>query len=251
MTPNMQTVLEAPPAVTKARPFYVRVTTLGFGLIALAGIVVLIFGALGGDLAASANYGIAYLVIGLLVGGAPFSLFSFVHPESAADFVPLVVSVAGGLLGLVGSVGALAQSRRPPARAQSTRVERWALGGLLGVVAVASVLSIGLTLAGRTAVSAADKTGAANVQMHNFAFAPNALLVSAGGTVRIVVKNNDATLHTFTLPQAGVDVSVPPGSEKVIEFKAPAAGTYQWFCIPHSSLNGATRDGMVGTLTAH
>ena len=35
---------------------------------------------------------------------------------------------------------------------------------------------------------------------------------------------------------------------KVIEFTAPAAGSYQWFCIPHSSVNGATRQGMVGTL---
>jgi len=193
---------------------------------------------------------VAVLSLALLGLVVPFSLFSLVHPESAADFVPIVLSMAGGLLGLVGAVGALVQQRRHAVRVPSLPAERWALGGLLGVVTLATVLSLILTLAGRTSVSAADQTGAAHVQMHNFAFGPQALAVGAGQTVRIVVKNEDATLHTFTLPQAGVDVSVPPGSEKVIEFKAPAAGTYQWFCLPHSSQNGATRAGMVGTLTA-
>ncbi len=270
------TTFATSPAVVPAqgRSFYGRMAALGFGLIAVAGVLVLLFGALGGDVATNGGFGIAFVVVGLLVAGAvwrfgrwalvvaavlsllllgltiPFSVFTLAHPESAGDFVPLVVSLAGALLGLVGSVGALVQARRQSARAQGTAGERWAVGGLLGVVAVASVLSIILTLAGRTAVSADAKSGAVSVQMHNTAFAPNALLVSAGDTVRVVVKNDDATLHTFTLPEAGVDVSVPPGSEKVIAFKAPAAGTYQWFCIPHSNLNGAVREGMVGTLSA-
>ena len=247
---------------------------LGFGLIALAGIVVLVAGLLAGDVAGSAGFGLAFIVIGLLIAVliwrvgrwalivasvlaflllaliGPFSLFNLAHPESAPDFVPLVLALAGALLGLVGSAVAIGEWRRGTARAEARPGETWALRGLLGAVGVAVVLSMGLTLAGHTPVPAAAKAGATSVQMKNFAFAPTALLAQPGETVRLVLKNDDSTLHTFTLPAAGVDVSVPPGSERVIEFKAPAPGAYQWFCIPHSSLNGATRTGMVGTLTA-
>ena len=66
--------------------------------------------------------------------------------------------------------------------------------------------------------------------------------------MRLVVKNDDPALHTFTLPEAGVDVSIPPGSEKLVEFKAPAAGSYLWYCIPHSDAGPIGRTGMVGVL---
>ena len=69
-----------------------------------------------------------------------------------------------------------------------------------------------------------------------------------GGRVRLAIKNLDPTLHTLTLPEAGVDVSVSPGSEKIVEFNAPASGVYQWYCIPHASMDGSMRSGMVGSL---
>jgi plastocyanin len=269
-----QALPDARAAAPPPRSFYARVCALGFGVLALTGLVVLGFGLAGGDGGDSLGFALAFISVGLLVGGAvwrwgrwalvvaaglgfvivgvlgPFSLFPLLHPESAADFVPVVGLLAGGLLGLVGAVVALAQGRRGPARPRGTRGERLAVGGLLGLVTLASLLSLGLTLSGRSVVSAAAKTGATSVQLKNYAFAPNWVPVKAGDRVRLVVKNDDQTLHTFTLPAAGVDVSVPPGSEKIIEFTAPAAGTYQWYCVPHSDANGATRQGMVGTLVA-
>jgi plastocyanin len=274
MNTDVTTALDLPIAATAVRSFYARVSALGFGLMALTGIVVLIFGLLGGDVNGSLGFALVFLVVGLLVAGAvwrfgrwtlvlaallsfallgligPFSSFSLGHPESAADFVPIVLSLAGAGMGFVGSVVALVQWRRGNVRAGSTKVERLVLRGMLGVVALAILLSIGLTLASHTVASAAGKAGATSVQIKNFSFAPHTLQVRAGATVRLVIKNDDATLHTFTLPQAGVDVSVPPGSEKVVEFKAPAAGVYQWYCIPHSNADGAARQGMVGTLQA-
>ena len=272
MTTDAKTALDRRVAATDARSFYVRVSALGFGLIALTGLVALGFGLLSGDLSANAGFAAVFMVLGLLVAGlvwrfgrwalilaavlsfallglvVPFSLFSLSHPESANDFIPIVLMVAGAGLGFAGAIVAIVQWRRQTARAEGTRVERLVLRGVLGVLAVAILFSIVLSLTSHTVVSAAAKAGATSVQIKGFAFAPGSLLVSAGDKVRLVVKNDDATLHTFTLPQAGVDVSVPPGSEKVIEFTAPAAGSYQWFCIPHSSANGATREGMVGTL---
>ncbi|MGE5264808.1 MAG: cupredoxin domain-containing protein, partial [Acidobacteriota bacterium] len=146
------------------------------------------------------------------------------------------------------SVVALVQGRRGMLRESATSTERSVLGIALGAVALAVLLSLVLTATSRTTVSAQAKTGAAVVDMKNYSFAPNSMQAKAGDTVRVVIKNDDTTLHTFTLPQAGVDVTVAPGSEKVVEFKAPAAGVYQWYCTPHSNANGATREGMVGTL---
>ncbi|MEP7356069.1 MAG: cupredoxin domain-containing protein [Anaerolineales bacterium] len=274
MATDLSTALNHPTTAARQRPFYTRVSALGFGLVALAGVAVLVAGLLAGDVAANAGFGLAFIVIGLLVaaliwrvgratlfvaGGlaflllallVPFSLFNLAHPESAPDFVPLVLTVAGLLLGLIGCVAAGLEWRRGTGRAKARPGELWALGGLLGVTGAAVLLSVVLTLAGHTSVSAEAKAGATSVQMKDFAFAPGTMQVSPGQTVRLVVRNADATLHTFTLPAAGVDVSVPPGAERVIEFKAPAAGVYQWFCIPHSTADGATRTGMVGTLRA-
>ncbi len=274
MTTTTKASLDLPMTATDVRSFYARVSALGFGLIALTGLVVLVFGLLDGNLSDNAGFGIVFAVVGLLVGGlvwrfgrwalilsallafallglvGPFSLFNLSHPESAADFIPIVLALAGALLGFVGSIVAIVQWRRKTARADGTGTERLAVGGLLGVVAAAILLSVVLTLTSHTTVSAQVKASATSVQIKNFAFAPNALHVKAGDTVRLVVKNDDQTLHTFTLPEAGVNVSVPPGSEKLIEFKAPAAGSYQWYCIPHSSADGAARTGMVGMLQA-
>ena len=273
MTTNTQAALDPRAAATNVRSFYARVSALGFGLIALAGLVGLVFGLLNGSAGDSAGFAIVFMAVGLLVAGAvwrfgrwafilaallsfallgllvPFSLFSLSHPESANDFIPIVLALAGACLGFVGAIVGIVQWRRKTVRAEGTSAERLAVGGVLGVLAVATLLSIVLSLTSHTVVSAAARAGATSVQIKSFTFTPGSLLVSPGGTVRLVVKNDDTTLHTFTLPQAGVDVSVPPGSEKVIEFMAPAAGSYQWFCIPHSSVNGATREGMVGTLT--
>jgi plastocyanin len=263
----------APVAAPSGRPFYARLAGLGFGLIALAGVATIVVGLLAGD-ASNAGFGLAFIVIGLIVGGlawrfgrgaliasgllalallgllGPFSAFNLAHPESAGEFVPIVLTLAGALLGLIGSVVGLVHWRRGTQRAAATSAERLALRGLLGLVAVAVALSLVLTVAGHSTVSAAAKSGATGIQLKNFAFGPDTLQVHAGDTVRLVVRNDDSSLHTFTLPEAGVDVAVPPGSEKLIEFKAPAAGTYHWFCIPHSSVDNGTRTGMVGTLTA-
>ena len=259
-------------AATKIRSFYARVAALGYGLIAFTGLIALGLSVATSDFGQGLAFALVFLVVGLLVASlvwrmgtwalvlaavlalallvliGPFSVFSLIHPESAADFVPILLALVGALLGLVGSAGALVQARRKTIRPDATGGERLALGGFLALVAVASLLSIVLTLANRTALSTEAKAGATGVQMTNYQFAPTSLPVKAGDMVRLAVKNNDPTLHSFTLPQAGIDISVPPGSERLVTFKAPAAGAYQWYCIPHSDEAGATRTGMVGSL---
>ncbi len=259
-------------AVPATRPFYTRLAALGFAFIALTGLVAMGFGLAAGNTNELA-FILPIVVIGLLIAGAllrfgvwaqvlaallsflllalvlPFSIFNLLHPESGGDFIPVLLLVVGAAFGLIGSLVSLIQRRRRTLRAAATRAESLALKVLLAAVALIALASLALTATARTTLSAETKANAISVEIKNFDFNPNRLQVKAGQTVRVAVKNNDTTLHTFTLPDAGVDVSVPPGSEKLIEFIAPNAGTYRWYCIPHSDPGPNGRTGMVGLLT--
>ncbi len=268
----MNTAIQMNATTTRVRSFYTQVTALGFGLITLTGVIGVISSLAAGETGENMIFSLVFLIVGFLVAAAvwsargwalilaallslallglvgPFALFPLAHPESATEFVPILLMLGGALLSLIGSIVALFQSRRKSARASATSAERLALSVLLGAIALASLFSMILTLTNRTTVSAEAKAGAASVHIKNFSFSPAPLRANAGETVRFVVSNDDASLHTFTLPVAGVDVAIPPGSEKVVEFKAPASGTYQYYCIPHSRENGGTHEGMVGIL---
>ncbi len=100
-------------------------------------------------------------------------------------------------------------------------------------------------------LSSEAKANAISIGIKDFQFSPDHLQVKAGEMVRLVVKNNDTTLHTFTFKEAGVDVSIPPGAERLVEFQAPAPGTYQWYCIPHSDSGAEGKTGMIGSLIVH
>lgn len=267
----MTTVNQMIATTTNVRPFYTRVSALGFGLIALTGLTAVVFGLVAGDMS-GLSFELPIIIIGLLIAGAllrfgvwaqiiaallsfallalllPFSTFGLTHPESASDFIPLVLLVVGAAIGFIGSLVALIQRRRHTLRAAATPAESLVLRVILVALALVAIASLALTASARTTLSPETKAAALGVEIKGFEFNPNRLDVKTGDTVRVVVKNDDPTLHTFTLPEAGVNVSVPPGSEKIVEFTAPASGAFQWYCIPHSDVNGSTRTGMVGTL---
>jgi plastocyanin len=254
------------------RPFYPRLAALGFAFIALTGLVYIGFGLLSGDTGALASV-LPIVIIGLLIAGAllrfgvwaqvlagvlalallalvlPFSIFNLLHPESGGDFIPVLLLVVGAAFGLIGTAVSLIQRRRHTLRAVATPAESLALRVILVALALVALASLALTAVARTTLSAETKTNAIGVEIKSFDFNPNHIQVKAGSTVRLVVKNNDPTLHTFTLAEARVDVSVPPGSEKLVEFQAPAPGEYRWYCVPHSEAGANGRTGMVGSLS--
>ena len=257
---------------TNARPFYTRLAALGFAFIALTGVVSIGFALLSGDTSTLA-FALPIVIIGLLIAGAllrfgvwaqvlagvlslallalvlPFSIFSLLHPESGGDFIPILLLVIGTAFGLVGAVVSLIQRRRHNLRVEATPAESLALRVILVTLALVTLASLALTAVAHTTVSAETKANAISVEIKSFAFNPNHIQVKAGSTVRLAVKNNDPTLHTFTLAEARVDVSVPPGSEKLVEFQAPAPGEYRWYCVPHSEAGANGRTGMVGSLS--
>jgi len=254
------------------KPFYTLVGVTGFALLVLAGLMTLVDGLLAGSLGMSGVFAAILAVPGLLGVFLPwrFARWGFVlpvllalallfllapalpltlaHPEAGTDFAMVVLVGVGAAMGAIGGVASIIQSWRKSARPGATPAQRRALQIILGLTAVVLVVSAVLSVLAHTTLSPEVRAGATAVQIHNFQFQTAQVNAQAGQSVRIAVKNDDTTLHTFTLPEAGINIVVPAGTERLIEFKAPAAGTYTWFCIPHSSADATGRTGMVGKL---
>ena len=83
------------------------------------------------------------------------------------------------------------------------------------------------------------------VTLRNFQIVPNVLEVRAGERARFSVSSTGAG-HTFTIPALGVNVRLPAGTTRIVEFEVPdgASGDIQLLCRLHSSGGG----GMVGKL---
>ncbi len=254
------------------KPFYALVSATGFALLVLAGLMQLVTGLLTGTLATGAIFGAILAVPGLLGIFLPrrFARWGFVapvllalvllamlaptlpltlaHPEAGVDFAMVVLVAVGAAMGAIGGVVSIIQSLRKSARSSATPAQRRALQIILGLTAAVLVVSAVLSVLAHTTLAPEVRAGATPMQMHNFQFATLQVNAQAGQTVRLAVKNDDTTLHTFTLPEAGIDVVIPAGTERLIEFQAPAGGTYTWFCLPHSMPSASGRTGMVGQL---
>ena len=88
-----------------------------------------------------------------------------------------------------------------------------------------------------TAVVMASSTAAADRPVHEiqitatrYAFDPVTIQVTAGESVRIVIRSKDG-VHGFSIPQLKIDAQVPKSREPVtVEFTAPPAGRYEIAC---------------------
>ena len=150
------------------------------------------------------------------------------YPNSFFDFVmPLLLTVSALLAG-VGATVVLVQQRRGATRTAATRAERrtfWAIAlVLLGLVILSGILHI----VGRTTVSTEAKVGAIAVEMKNSYLAPERLEVRVGETTRILVKNNDFFVHTFEIDELGVEYTVLPFSELLIDLRPANTGEFTY-----------------------
>ena len=240
---------------TTGRPFYLRlaigglltivVTMVVLGIVQLASsdtsnlpfliiniVVVLIVGGLiwrFGSWALVLGAIAGLLATGLLYG--PFLILSTGSINSVFDFGVAVVTTVASITALVGSVVAFVQLRRGTARAEATAVERNALRGVAAVVVVLVVMSAVVTLAARDTVEEADRVGAIEVLMKTTEFKTAQLDAKAGETLRIVLKNDDLYIHTFTIKELRVDVTVGPRGEKAVSLSLPKKGTFEYKCI--------------------
>lgn len=162
-----------------------------------------------------------------LLASAPFLVDALTHPESPGDFLPLTLFTVATLVGSVAAVPAFRATREPGRPASPSAVP-------VAVVAVA-------VLVAATAVSvvAADRVDGVTAQpgdveltTQDFRFDTSSVTADAG-TVAVTVTNDDATRHTFTIDELGVDLDVPPGTTQRVTFPADA-GTFRFYCIPHA-----------------
>jgi len=174
---------------------------------------------------------VAAIVVALLaLGGMFWTAFGVSLPASFFDFVPAVLVVPGAVIAIVGSVAAMVAKRRGHASAKPERGERRAIAIVAAVVGVLGVLSAVMSVAGSGTVDATKAS--ATVVFKDFKFDRSSYDVS-GGT-QILVTNDDPFAHTFTIDAVGLDVTLGPREQKLIDIPS-SSGTYVVYCRFHTS----------------
>lgn len=167
--------------------------------------------------------------------------FGVFQPFSPIEFIAGLAFFLGAVLALYGGIATIVAGSR--GTTGPTRGEGWIRTGVLGVMGVASVISIVGFFLTRTTVSEAEAAGATPLEMTKVEFVPSASKLSAGGS--LFVSNSDPFAHDFTLDDFDLRVYVGPGSEAIVDLAGLPPGTYTYYCSLHSD----GTDGMLGTVT--
>ena len=256
-----------------AKSKWTRVATLGFLLIA-AGMVLWVVGGLiagmdfGDELTFPGGAAVAALIgaavvwklgtvgkaIGIVLALAIMAMlfwvaFSLGSPTAFVEFSGAVMFVVGAFTALGYSIGGIV--RRDVVATDATRGETRAMRIMLGIVALALLVSAVLNMTTRSSVEAAAASGAVEVTASNFEFAPATFTAAAGETTKFVIHNADAFTHDFAIPALGVESGlIGPGSEKLVEIKDVEPGTYAIYCNLHSMDTSKDRpaEGDMGAL---
>lgn len=111
----------------------------------------------------------------------------------------------------------------------------------LSTIGLVLVVMMSMTLAGCTK-NTGGTAGGNTVEMKDFKFQPDTLNVKVGTKVTWI--NRDSTFHTVTSVGSGPLQSGNIQAGQTYTYTFSEAGTYDYYCEPHS--NGEPRTGMVG-----
>lgn len=172
-------------------------------------------------------------VLAVLIGMMLFwTAFGLASPDSFFDFVPGLLVLPGALLAFVAAIASIRADRKAPEEGAG-RPARPVVAGLAGVLGVLAVLSAVLTVAGKDTVSEEDRQNAdIVVTLSDFEYDRSSY--DAGADTTVLVRNDDPVVHTFTIDDLDIDVSLTPGSERLVTLPAEL-GTYVVYCAPHTS----------------
>jgi Cupredoxin-like domain len=186
------------------------------------------------------------IVASVLVIGAMFwTIFGLFAPTSFFDFVPGLLVVPGGILGIAGSVAGIVAIRRGKAAAAPAAGEAKTVRTVLAIVGVLAVVSAVFTFVGKETVD----EGAADEQVTLSDFEFDSESYSFAGGTSVLVRNDDPFLHTFTVEELDIDEVLSPGSEILVEIPSES-GDYVLFCQPHTSdPDDPSEDDMAADLT--
>jgi hypothetical protein len=161
-----------------------------------------------------------------LTDGADLSLST---PAAFFDFSPTLLGIVGVVIVLGASLIGTIQYFRGQAAQDFSPSVATALKGLVGVLAAIVVVSGVLTGLSADKVSAADKEGAIIITASEVDWDVDQVTGRANQPLKLVVRNEDSILHTFTVSELDIDVKLTPWSEHVIEINAPAK-IYGFIC---------------------
>ena len=82
------------------------------------------------------------------------------------------------------------------------------------------------------------------VTLVDFGFRPAEIRIRAGQPINLELANRGVVVHDLTIPALGFQAAVQPGWQSTAGLRAPAAGTYEYYC----SVPGHREAGMGGRL---
>jgi hypothetical protein len=237
--------------LARVKDGYARAALMGLGLY-FVGVLTLLVMVIIYDIA-EAGFILFFAVPGLIVAAALLfwrrwgllvailgSLFglSFLLPEAGLilttpkaffDFAAGWFAIVGLVIVLVAAiVGTVQYFRNAPALTMASW-QRTAITGIAAVLAVAAVVSLVLMVANTGSVSASEAGGAQRLTAEHTKWDVE-MITSPAGEVRLVVKNSDPMLHTFTVEDLDIDIALSPWSEQVIVLGDLTAGNYGFVC---------------------
>jgi plastocyanin len=177
--------------------------------------------------------GLGLLSANVAVWMTPGALSNLTHGEGFLETaLPSALAVVA-LTTLVAAAAAI----RGRASGSGTGVRTAAAVALVGLIASLGASAVGAGSAARA------QSGDIEVVTEHVKFLPTEL-TAGSGRIGVFLENRDLFWHTFTVPELDVNLNVPVGAERRIEFDAPS-GTYEFVC----KIPGHTQAGMKGTLT--
>jgi plastocyanin len=89
---------------------------------------------------------------------------------------------------------------------------------------------------------AVESSGKTEVELDDFYFKPTVLEGKPGQKVKLELKNEGSTEHSFTIDSQGIDQDIQPGDEAEVTVTIPKSGLVSFYCKFHKS------SGMAGAL---
>jgi len=112
------------------------------------------------------------------------------------------------------------------------------------VVMVCAAASLGILGGCSSGSDKSSSNGSSGVTLETVdnAFKPAQLTAQAGKKISVMLKNDGATLHNFSIDSLGVSKDLEAGKKASVSFTPTGAGTLRFYCKYHQAL------GMTGTI---
>jgi plastocyanin len=155
----------------------------------------------------------------------PFVLPTLTVPAAGGEFILNVASLVAAILGIVSAIAVLRRRDAVPSTAPRKL-------GMAGVAVTVLAVIVGVAAMAMYEGATAEE-GDVQLVAEDIKFKQESLQAT-GGTVGVYVENRDSTLHTFTIDELDVDLTIPGGQTARVEFDAEP-GSYTFYCVPHES----------------